>query len=251
MSANEPSPKTEVIAAGSLGASFVRRFFLLVAVAIAGLVVYGFSQDIDERLFHPPIPRPLILHVHAVVFFGWIALFITQTTLIQKRNLTLHRRLGMAGVVHGCLIVLVGIATALTMARFNIQSGIKTREAAEAFLIIPFNDMVCFAACFLLAVRWRRRQEFHRRLMFMGTCCLTAAAFARFPLLLHMTAIRWYGGVDLLILIGIARDLFASRQAHPIYRVGFPLIVVAQIVTMAIFMTRAPIWMLLAHQLIG
>jgi hypothetical protein len=129
--------------------------------------------------------------------------------------------------------------------------GIRTREAAEAFLIVPLNDMSCFAACFSLAVIWRRRPEYHRRLMFMSTCCLTAAAFARFPFLRPLTAIRWYGGVDLLIFLGVARDLFVIGKVHPVYRFGIPPLVVAQMVTMAIFITREPYWMALARKLVG
>ena len=51
---------------------------------------------------------------------------------------------------------------------------------SEPFLIIPFDDIAAFATCITLAVAWRQKPELHRRLIFIATCLLTDAAFARF-----------------------------------------------------------------------
>jgi hypothetical protein len=39
--------------------------------------------------------------------------------------------------------------------------------------------MVCFTLPFALAIRWRNRPAYHRRLLLVATCALTAAAFGR------------------------------------------------------------------------
>lgn len=40
----------------------------------------------------------------------------------------------------------------------------------------------------------------------------------------------WFdAGVDLLILMGAARDLVVSRKIHPVYRIALPLFVAGQI----------------------
>jgi hypothetical protein len=228
----------------------IRSFYFLMSLLIAALVAYAFSQTIEQNLIHPSVPRPSVLYAHAVIFFGWVALFMAQTALIQVRNIRLHRRLGLAGLAIGTAIPIVGIATALTMARFNVGTGSNPHDDAAAFLVVPFNDMIFFSITFGLAVWWRRKPEFHRRLMFLATCLLTAAAFARFPFI-TMDEFRFYAGVDLLILLGVGRDLFATRQVHVVYRSMLPILVIAQVVTMATFLHHPPIWMNIAGRLIG
>ena len=128
-----------------------RSFYFLVSLLIAVVVVYGFAQTIRQNLIQAPVPRPWVLYLHAVVFFGWVALFVVQTALIQTRNAQTHRRLGCAGLVVGASIPLVGIVTALSMARFKILNAIATPDSAAAFLVVPINDMICFSASFVLA----------------------------------------------------------------------------------------------------
>ncbi|MDE3156101.1 MAG: hypothetical protein KGN76_13420, partial [Acidobacteriota bacterium] len=128
--------------------------------------------------------------------------------------------------------------------------GLDSPASATAFLIVPFNDMVCFSACLGLGILWRRQPEYHRRLLLMATCCLTAAAFARFPFI-TVQALRWYAGVDLLILLGVGRDLLVNRKVHPVYRYGLPAIVCGQVVAMVLFLERVPAWMAISHRLIG
>lgn len=132
------------------------------------------------------------------------------------------------------------------MANFNVLHGLFGSEDSAAFLIIPINDMVCFTTSFVLAELWRRWPEYHRRLMFIATCCLTAAAFARFPFI-TVDALRWYGGVDALIFIGVARDLAVTRRVHTVYLSGLPSLILAQVVTMTLFLERVPAWMHVAR----
>jgi len=135
------------------------------------------------------------------------------------------------------------------MSQFNIMNGLRTPDYVAAFLIVPINDMVAFSACLALAFLWRRQREYHRRLMLIATCCLTAAGFARFPFI-TIDAIRWYGGVDLLILLGVGHDLVVNRHIHPVYRYAIPLLLSCQLVTMTLFLNRTPIWTEFAHRLI-
>ena len=235
---------------GPLVNRFNRSFYFLMSLLIAGIVAYGFSQTIDQNLIHPPIPRPKILYLHATMFFGWVLLFMAQTALLEARKPRWHRRLGWAGFVLGTFIPVVGIATSLAMARFNVLHAIGTRDGAAAFLAVPINDMIDFSATFSLAIWWRRKTEVHRRLMLMATCCLLAAAFARFPFI-TINALRWYGGVDVLILLGVMRDLVANGRIHPVYLYGLPLFILGQVIAMTAFLGKVPIWMHIASQLIG
>jgi hypothetical protein len=231
-------------------AVFNRPFYFFMSILIAGLVIYGFSLTIGNNLIHPSVPRPRILYLHAATFFAWVVLFVAQTALIQTRHVRWHRRLGVAGLGLGAIMPLIGIATSLAMAKFNILHGGRGPERPAAFLAIPFNDMIAFSVAFALAIRWRRKPEFHRRLMLVASCTLTAAAFARFPFI-TITELRWYGGVDLLILLGVLHDLVVVKKIHAVYVYGVPLIVVGQVVAMTLFLQRTPAWMTLTHWLLG
>jgi hypothetical protein len=222
-------------------------FYFLMSLLIVTVVLYGFSRTIKTGLIHPPSPRPTILFFHAVIFSGWVLLFIVQSTLVKTRNVKLHRRLGWFGLVLGIAIPIVGIATTIAMGRLHVQEG---RSDAAQFLIVPFFDMVAFSVPFGFSIHWRKKPELHRRLILIATCSLTAAAFGRFPgnLMPH----HWfYAGVDFLILLGVARDLVVTRHVHPAYVYALPLLALGQMTTIHVFATGWPAWIRIAHALLN
>lgn len=163
-------------------------------------------------------------------------------------NVKLHRLTGWFGAALGVLIPVLGIATAITMSRFRIahfhQAGIKP------FFGISALDMTSFALPFWLAIYWRKKPEFHRRLVLIATCALTNAAFARFPMipLPH----QWsYAGVDALILLGIARDLTVNRRIHVIYRVALPALIACQIFAVQLSLHHPAWWTRVTNAIIG
>jgi hypothetical protein len=214
------------------------------SLLIAVVVVYGFSHTIGHNLLHAsPIP-PFILTIHAIVFPGWVLFFILQTALVRTRNVPLHRTLGWFGLAFGIGILVLGYITAAGMDRFFLQ---QHRKFTPAFLIIQLMDLVSFAIPFSLAIYWRRRPEFHRRLMLIASCGLTDAAFARFPFVsLAFSPV----GVDALILLGILRDLIVDRRIHKVYLYAFPLLLLFQIFCMQTYFHSSPWWVHIASALL-
>jgi uncharacterized membrane protein YozB (DUF420 family) len=220
------------------------HFHALMSLLIAAVMMYGFGNGIDARLPRAPSPPPAIVYLHAIVFSAFVALFVVQSALIRTRNVRWHRRLGVLGVLMGAALPFLGMATVL--------SGLKRSGGAAslAFLVFQLNDLVSFSIAFGLAVWWRRKPELHRRLMLMAVCILTAAAFGRFPAgLLPANPLWFYAGVDLLILLGVTRDLLAAGRVHLVYVIGLPAAVAAQLGAMAIFLTAPPVWMAMARGL--
>jgi hypothetical protein len=223
-----------------------RSFNLAMALAVAVIVGFGFGPTANARLLRSPSPRPLLLYVHAAMFTGWVLLFVVQAALVHVRHVAWHRRLGLTGAALGALMPVVGIATALVMTRLN---RLGREFGGESFLIVSFFDMLAFGVTFGLAMYWRRRPEYHRRLMLMATCGLTVAAFARFPRWL-MPGNAWYVAVDALILIAVAQDWYVDRHIHPVYRYGLPALIVGQATVMWIYVSRASAWVEIAHALL-
>ena len=223
-------------------------FYFSMSLLIAVTVVYGFSHTINADLIHPDIPRPFLLSIHAAVFSGWVVFYILQSALVRTHNVRLHRTIGWFGVGLGVLIPVVGIWTAIVMAHFKIDHYHSV--SAAAFLIVPFFDISAFTVMFALAVYWRKKPEFHRRLMLMATCALTAAAFGRFPEYL-LPGPYFYVGVDLLIFLGVARDLIVDRRFHRPYRYGLPAFIVGQIFVMYTFIHNPAYWQKITHAILS
>jgi hypothetical protein len=244
-SISHASPRTLGI---RVGGGLGQYFYLFMSLLIVGVIVYGFSFTIDKNLVHPAVPRPWILYVHATVFSGWLVFFILQSTLVRSRKVKWHRRLGWFGLALGTLIPIIGVSTAIVMGRFNTVSLHATH--AESDLVIPLFDMVCFTSTFPLAFYWRKKPEVHRRLMLVATCALTAAGFGRFPERI-LPAYLFYAGVDLLILLGIARDVIVNRTVHRVYLFALPPFIVGQTMVTYIAFHQVPFWLRTAHALLG
>ena len=228
--------------------SLEKYFYFFMALLIPAIVIYGFSFTIGQNLIHPAIPRPRLLYVHAAVFSGWLVLLLVQSVLVRTQNVAIHRVLGLFGFAHGIAIPLVGFSIAIVMTRFD---GTQLHMAsATADMIVPFWDMVAFSTAFGLAMYWRKKPEFHRRLILVASCCLTAAAFGRFPAKILPPTI-FYAGVDVLVLFGVVRDWLVNRRVHPVYLCALPVLVLGQTFVMYTDLHSSAWWMRLAHALIA
>jgi hypothetical protein len=238
--------------AGGPRAFLARYFYFAMAVLLAAIVWYGFSHTIEENLLHPSFPRPRVLYVHAAIFGGWMALFVAQTALVALfRKRRWHRWLGWLGVAMACAMPVLGTWSALRMTRLRYGFG---DIDDVAFLILALNDMAAFAALMMAAVLLRNRQsEAHKRLVLMATCLICVAALTRFPPWLPTvgTAVwPYYLYVDLLVGLGVLRDLVVMRRPHWVYVRVFPAVIALQAATQAVYMTRPKPWMDVALWLI-
>jgi len=218
-------------------------FYFFMSLLIAATAVYGFSHTIDHNLIHrSPLP-PFVLYIHAIVFPAWIVFFIVQSTLIRSHKVRLHRRLGWFGVGLAVAIIIVGTLTAISMARFEEKDPFNS----AAFLIVQVMDLSSFAVPFALAIYWRKRPEFHRRLVLIASCALLDAAFGRFPAL---PLVFSPAGVDALICLGVIRDLIVDRRVHKVYLYALPMLIVWQIVAVETFVHASSWWTNIAHSIL-
>jgi hypothetical protein len=158
-----------------------KYFYHCMSLLIAAVVVYGFSHTIDRRLIHANPRPPILLWVHALVFSSWVGFYILQSALVRIRKVKLHRTLGWVGAALGTSMVVLGFWVAVVMARFDTSQ--LHRPNRDAFLIVPLSDILAFAIFLGLAILWRKNPERHRRLMLIGSCVLTGAAFGRMSLM--------------------------------------------------------------------
>jgi hypothetical protein len=224
-----------------------KYFYFSMGLLAAAIVVWGFSHTVDQNLLHAAPPRPLLLWLHGVAFSAWITFFIFQSGLVRTHNVKWHRFFGWFGVGLGAMMVLLGVRTAIVMGRFDTL--VKHEPGSDAFLIVPFYDMLAFAAFFGLAIWWRKRPELHRRLIFIATCGLLSAAFGRFQYLSAHNL--FYAGVDAVILLGVVRDLLVNRRVHRIYLIALPVLILCQIFVVHTFTSGSAWWLRIADRVLG
>ena len=209
--------------------ALAQYFYFFMSLLIAAVVVCGFGPTVDQRFFHPSHPKPFLLSIHAGIFSAWVVLYIVQSGLVRTGNVRIHRALGWFGVALGVAIPIIGTLTAVTMRRFDLLDPDLARRAP--LLRTALLDVTSFTIPFALAIYWRTQTELHRRLMLIASCALTAAAFVRFPATFH--AWPWfYVGVDLLVFLGVLRDVIVSRRVHPVYVCVLPVLILAQFTVM-------------------
>ena len=83
--------------AGPSAARPQSQYFLAMAVVMLLVNLLGFAPSYFlKSLFDTP-DLPVRTHIHGVIFTSWILLFGVQTALVRRRNLALHRSLGLIG----------------------------------------------------------------------------------------------------------------------------------------------------------
>ena len=65
------------------------RFFLTMAIVMALVIVGGFANNLAAG--RSSFALPLIFHIHAFIFFGWVVLYVTQNALVATGSVALHR----------------------------------------------------------------------------------------------------------------------------------------------------------------
>jgi hypothetical protein len=241
----------------AIGLSYQRRHPdpVLVMISLIWLaIIAGFGPDLAHHIRSGAHPYPLIVHIHAVAFVGWLMLLTAQALLICFNRRRMHRTLGVAGVALAAGMIILGPVTALHVD--SLQLG--TPESDVPFLSTQLSDIIAFAGLVTAAIALRNVPASHKRLILLATLYITDAGFGRImgtSLEKQFGSSFWpyfgavYLGGDLLIAsIGIY-NLCARRRLYPAYSVGIIWVLAWQ--TTAAMFYFAPFWKPVALALIG
>lgn len=194
------------------------RFFSFMAVLTAVTIVAGFGQTYVPKVVAGAPAVPFIVHLHAAIFVCWLALFVAQTALVLTGRTAVHRRLGVAGVGLAALMLAVGTATAIAVARLGHRGlpGVEFPDA-EGFLLLNLISIFVFAT--LVGAGWflRRNPAAHKRVMMMATVGgLVGPGVSRLPFASGKPPV--IGVLALAFLLaGPIYDLVTRRRVHPAY----------------------------------
>lgn len=198
------------------------NFFIGLALAMALVLVAGFSVQL--AMGRSTFAAPLLTHVHALVFFGWVVIFVVQSTLGSAENERLHRRLGWLAT--GWIAVMVVLGTMTTIALVQ-RGAVPFFFVPQFFLIADPATVIGFAALSYTAVAIRRRTDWHRRLHVCAMAFLMGPGFGR---LLPMPFMGPYAfeiafAAGLVFpLAGAVRDRVRDGRVHPAWWSGLAVL---------------------------
>lgn len=206
------------IAPGGAKSVAENRFFLVMAMAMALTIVAAFSAQF--ALGRSTFASRALVHVHALVFMGWVGLFVAQNWLAVNGPVKLHRQLGWIGAGWALALVLLGTWLTVDVVR---RGTTPFFFQPQHFLIANPLTVLAFAVLTFWAIHMRRRTEWHRRLHLCGMAAIIGPAFGR---LLPMPLLMPYA-FEISVVAGLAfpvagavHDWRAERRVHPAWLWG-------------------------------
>jgi hypothetical protein len=213
------------------------RFFVRAAVVMALTIVAGFS--FQHAMGRSTFMSPPLVHAHAIVFMGWVFIYLAQNLLIGTGRVDIHRKLGWIAVGWIFPMALLGCLVTLAMLR---RGQVPFFFRPLQFLVFDPMTLFFFAGLTLAAVAMRRQTQWHRRLHFCGMSLLTMPAFGRLlpmPLLQPWAWEAAFAASMLFPIAGIVADLRRSGQVHAAWRYGIGAMLACLVLTEAI--TYSPV----------
>lgn len=200
-------------------------FFPAMAWAMMAVVFTGFAPSWFLRGYIPtPIPMaplsPLII-VHGAAFTLWMALFITQTSLVAANRRDIHRKLGWWAVGLAVVLLVLGWMAAVDSLRHG-ASPVPAISPAT-FFAVPIGSLASFVPMVVLGVLNRKRPDYHKRYMLISIMVVLIPASARIPLWYFpqiMPLLFAFAVADIFLLALVAYDFFRRGKLHPATLIG-------------------------------
>ena len=152
-------------------------FYLRIAWACAFVAVGGFTFTYLGPLVTGAFEGPAVLHLHGVLSFAWMMLFVAQAYLISSQRRQWHRTAGIFGVALASGMVFTVVSAGLDGLHNGIDAGFA-HESRE-FLYVTMSQISLFSLMVIGAVAYRRRLDYHKRFMVLATIALLPPATAR------------------------------------------------------------------------
>lgn len=229
-------------------ARFERRFYLIVTVLFLLLVLWTFAPTYFFKFLFATPPLSPLLHVHALVMAGWVALLVLQSALVTARRVGWHRRIGAFGAGWAALLVVVGSVTTLHAAVREVRGHTALAAPQIVVTTLDLAQMVLFGAFVALAIRYRRRPGIHKRLMLLTIACMLPDPLARLPGD-FMTNGWILAGLYGFVMLCVAIDSVRHRRLH--HALGWGSLVLLVTFTLLLYSAQSPSWIALCTRLLS
>jgi hypothetical protein len=254
---------------GTARASAVDRWiYVFTAASFVLVALVGFIPDSLEKVAlveaggRPAFP--LVLHLHAVLMGSYLLLLLAQTVLMATGRADHHRRLGLAAIVLGPALVVVGFILVPTIYHLNwnaaqtaqpdVQAALQQRLLrSENIMLLQTRIGVLFPLLLLIGLLARKTNPgLHKRMMILSVAVAMPAAFDRITWIPHTLPLSPISP-DLYVLLAIAPmfiwDVIRNRGVHQAYWIWLAAVLPLTVAVHALWDT--PWWHATAHQLMG
>lgn len=212
-------------------------FFLGGAIAMTVVIVAGFSLQLG--MGRSSFASPLLVHAHAVVFMGWVGIYLLQNVFVATDRMALHRRLGWLAAVWMLAMLALGVAVTVAMLR---RGQVPFFFRPLQFLVFDPLSLLTFVGLTTAAIALRKQTDWHRRLHFCGMSILLGPGFGRLlpmPLLAPWAWEATLAACLLFPLVGMWADNRRTGRVHPAWLWGAGALVGLGLLTEAI--TYSPV----------
>jgi hypothetical protein len=195
-----------------------RGFFLGGAIAMVLTIVAGFSINVVTG--RSSFASPPVVHAHALVFMGWVVIYLAQNVLARQGNMALHRRLGWLATGWVVLMLIMGCV----ITAYDVRSGtVPFFFQPLQFLVFDPMSLFGFAGLTWSAVALRKKTDWHRRLHFCAMALMVGPGMGRIlpmPLLAPWAWEITFAACLIFPLAGVIADLRRTGRVHPAWGVG-------------------------------
>lgn len=211
------------------------------------IVLVGFSPTLYLRAYIDVPEMPVYVLIHGAVLTVWFLWFGVQTSLVATGRTDVHRKFGVIGVVIGVAVVAAGLmATLGFIPRLSaLGRDIEANLARYTMTVwANFGMAFTFSAFLSMAIAFRRRSDFHKRLMLLASISIVTPALGRlahFPILrlsevqMVNEIIYGFGGLLALLLALVVYDLISIRRVHAVTIWGAPGILASLVLFSFVF----------------
>ena len=227
------------------------RFFLMVAWFALAVIFVGFLKTFVLPSVRGSFHAPLVVYLHGAFLLLWSLLFAAQSMLVQAGQVKRHRTLGAISLVLVPGVVFSTMAIGVFALRRDLAAG--GGEIATSSLVGTFSSPLMFALLVMVAIAYRRKPEFHKRLMLLALIAILWPAFFRlrhyFPNVPRPDF--WFAFVlpNMVVLIAMLRDKLSLGRVHPVYWTVGIAVVLENFAELMLFDSAG--WRVLAHWLAG
>jgi len=224
---------------GVIGSTVRReRFYFHMAVACALVAFIGFAPSYWVPMGQGALSKPLFLHVHGAIFFGWTLLFVYQSWLGVSGQTAKHREIGLLGVAWATAVAFMAVIAAYLADHMHLAQGATPNDIAPA-LAAALGNLAGFVPFIVLALCNTRRPDVHKRAMLVATIALLDAPVVRWLNLLNppvslaerLSVAPLHAALlaDLLFLFPLIHDWRTRGRPHAVTLVGTLWVVAADV----------------------
>ena len=182
-----------------------RWFYVIVILLVLLLNIVSFVPSIiDASTRTVPLPLTSIDLAHAFVSAAWLLAVLAQVTLVAAGRPSVHRRLGIVGVLLSATLIVVTWFMLVEGARrgFDLSGDLVPRGTVvdPGTFLAPANALGVIGVLIGIAVWYRQRPAVHKRLMMLAILTSTGAPIAH--MVGHWPALRPYPVIN--PIVGVA-----------------------------------------------